>query len=373
MFLRAFKYKFIRNIRNRQNFFWTIAFPIILATFFSMSFGSLGALETLDSIKVAIVDENNSNPEFVKTFEDLNLFTTKKTTKEKANNLMKDGEVEAIINIEGSDIKMSVKENGMSETIVKSVVDSISQTTSTVTNIFMVNPNGDIENITKMIQEPQSFTQRAASASKNNDPYSIFFFALIAMTCLFASMTSLYSVNDIQGNQSEVGARQNISPNKKILIFAANISADMVSQCFGITILLIYIKYILKYNIGNFSIWLLLVCYISIFACICLGTLIASALKANIMIKSALLTAVSLSSCGLAGLFSNEVKVVVERKISFIEYVNPASIISDGLISLYYFNSMQMYFVRLAILSIAGIVMFALSCLILRRQKYECI
>lgn len=373
MFLRAFKYKFIRNIRNRQNFFWTIAFPIILATFFSMSFGSLGALEILDSIKVAIVDENNSNPEFVKTFEDLNLFTTKKTTQDKANTLMKDGEVEAIININGSDIKMSVKENGMSETIVKSVLDSISQTTSTVKNIFMVNPQGNMENITKMIEEPQSFTQRSASASKNNDPYSIFFFALIAMTGLFASMTSLYSVYDIQGNQSEVGARQNIAPVKKITVFAANISADMVSQCFGITLLLVYIKFILKYNIGEFSIWLLLICYVSVFASICLGTFIASALKMKLTVKNAILSATILASCGLAGLFNNEIKVVIENKFSFIEYVNPASIISNGLISLYYFNSMQMYFIRLAILSIAGIVMFTLSCLILRRQKYECI
>ena len=373
MFFRTFKYKVIRNFKQKQNIFWTLFFPIILATLFYATFGNLQKLDTLDGVKVAIVDEDSSGEHFIKTFKDINVFDSTVTSQSKADTMMKDGKVTAIINIKNSEVEMTIKENGMSETIVKTILDKISQTTSTVTNIYKIDPTGDKTNLNKLLGEQQSFTEDDIGESKNNDPYTIFFFALIAMTIISASMTSVYSVADIQGNQTVVGARQNIAPASKLTLFGASIAADMVTQCFGTTMLLIYIRYILNYNIGNISGWLLLICYLAIFASISLGTFVGVACKGKIMVKSAILNAICLTSSGVAGLFAAQVKGAIENKIPIIAYINPASLISDGLISLYYFDSMQMYFTRLAILTGAGIVLFLTSCLILRRQKYESI
>ncbi len=373
MFFRTFRYKVIRNFKQKQNIFWTLFFPIILATFFYAAFGNLQKLDTLEGVKVAIVDVDNSGKQIINTIEDINVFSSEIVSQNKADTMMKDGDIIAVINIKNSEVEMTVKENGMSETIVKTILDKISQTTSTVTNIYKINPTGDKTNLNKLLEEQQSFTEDEAGVSKNNDPYTIYFFALIAMTILSSSMTSIYSVADIQGNQTVVGARQNIAPTNKLTLFGASIAADMVTQCFGTTMLLIYIRYILNYNIGNISGWLLLIFYTALFASICLGTLIGVAIKAKLMVKSAVLNAVTLTSSGIAGLFAAQVKVSIENKLPIIAYINPATLISDGLISLYYFDSMQMYFTRLAILTGIGIVLFLTSCLILRRQKYESI
>ncbi len=373
MFFRAVKYKLIRNVTEKENFFWTLCFPLILATFFNMAFGNLAQLDTLEGVKVAVVDEDKTGTQLIQTLEEVNVFSTEVTTQDNAEKLMKDGKITAIVNIKNSKVQMTVRESNMSETIVKSVLDKISQTTSTVTNIYKINPAGDKTSLNNLLENQQTFTQQSSDTSKNNDPYSIFFFALIAMTCLFAAQTSLYSVVDVQGNQSIVGARQNIAPTSKMVLFGGSITADLISQCIGTTILLAYIKYILKYNIGDFSIWLLLICYVSIFASICLGAFVGAAIKAKITAKNAFLTAISLASCGVAGLFAAQVKIALERKLPIIAYINPATLISDGMISLYYFDSMQMYFTRLAILLSAGIVLFAATCLILRRQRYASI
>lgn len=373
MFFRTFKYKVIRNFGQKQNIFWTLFFPIILATFFYLAFGNLAKLDTLEGVKVAIVDKDNSGKQLIQTIKDINVFKSEVISQSKADSKIKDGKITAIIQIKNSEVELIIKENGMSETIVKSILDKISQTTSTVKNIYQINPNGDKTNLNKLLEEQQSFVDNDIDESKNNDPYSILFFALIGMTILSASMTSLWSVAEIQGNQTNIGARQNIAPTNKLTLFGASITADMVTQCFGTTMLLFYIRYVLGYNIGKISGWLLLICYVALFASISLGTFVAVACKGKLMVKNVILNAIMLVSSGVAGLFTPQIKVILENKLPIIAYINPATLISDGLISLYYFDSMRMYFTRLAILAGAGIVLFLASSFILSKQKYESI
>ena len=64
--LHLFKYRFLQTIRNLPVMFWALIFPIILGTFFYLSFGKLGLEGTgessWDEIKVAVVKEDASSP-----------------------------------------------------------------------------------------------------------------------------------------------------------------------------------------------------------------------------------------------------------------------------------------------------------------------
>ncbi len=374
MFSKIFKYRLMINFKQKENFFWTLCFPLILATLFNMAFGSLGKLDKIESIPVAIVDLDDSGKDTVSTLEKIDILEVKKADEKKADELLKKGKVDAIIKISNSSASISVTDSDYNQTIVKSIVDQISRTKAVITDIYSINPQGVATAINNMTsQSSQSYTENSSDSGKNNDQYAIFFFALIAMTCLFASSTGLYSVINVQANQSDIGARQSLSPVRKIQLFGIHFLCDIITQTIGCIILLYYIKYILKFNIGKIDGWMILLIAVSIFACLSIGTFLSSVVKAKESVKVGIITSFSLVSSGISGLFANQVKAVVEGKLPIIKYINPATLISDGLISLYYYNSISKYLISIAILGGAGIVLFTGTCLVLRRQIYESI
>lgn len=57
MFIHFFKYQLKTLLRNRTVIFWTLVFPIILATFFNLAFSNLTSSENFDAVDVALVEK----------------------------------------------------------------------------------------------------------------------------------------------------------------------------------------------------------------------------------------------------------------------------------------------------------------------------
>lgn len=374
MFLNILKYHIISNFRIKQNFFWTLLFPMILSTFFYMAFSSLDDIEKTINFPVAVVDIDNSGDQVISTLEEISVFEIKQTDADKANDMLENGDIDAIINIEDGNASLYVILNDLSQNIIKSILDQIKQTTIIINDIYSLSPDGNVNTeALNLAQSSPSYTHQSKAMSKNNDNCAIYFFALLSMTCLNCANTSLYSVVGIQGNQSSLGARQNICPAKKRTIFGANFTGDLMSQYLSIVLVLFYIKYILRYNIGDFSIWMFLLAFVGVFVSLTIGTFFGAIIKTKDTTKSGIVTAISLISSGMAGLYNDNIKVILENKLPIIKYINPGTLISDGFISLYYYDSVSRCILRIAILGIAGIILFAGTCLVLRRQKYDSI
>lgn len=372
MFSNIMKYHIIANIKQKDNFFWTLCFPFILATVLNITFCSLKSVEKITLYPVAVVDIDNSGKEIISKLESNSMIEVNITDKENADELLRKDKVVGVINIKDGEISLLVSNSSYEQSIIKSILEDIEQTSFMLTNLESINSGNTDENLMNFISSDNSYT-RAVNINTNNDVYVVFFFSLIAMACLFSGMTSLYSVNNIQANQSTIGAKQSIIPEKKFIVFSANFTSDMISQYFSIILLVLYIKYVLKYNIGNINGWMLIFIFISLFASISFGAFLSAIVKLKVNIKSSILTAISLISCGISGFFSYEIKLIIEDKIPFIKYINPASLITDGLMALYYYNSYNMYFICIVILGIIGMLLFTGTCLVLRRQKYDSI
>jgi len=56
MFWHIFKNRIKCIIRDKEMMFWTLLFPIILATFFNIAFANLNKNDLFNSINLAIVD-----------------------------------------------------------------------------------------------------------------------------------------------------------------------------------------------------------------------------------------------------------------------------------------------------------------------------
>ncbi len=66
-------------------------------------------------------------------------------------------------------------------------------------------------------------------------------------------------------------------------------------------------------------------------------------------------------------------KYIVDKNIPIVNKINPASMITDGFYSLYYYDTLDRYFFNIASLLIFALIMIAISYFSLRRQKYDSI
>lgn len=66
-------------------------------------------------------------------------------------------------------------------------------------------------------------------------------------------------------------------------------------------------------------------------------------------------------------------KYIIDKNVPIINKLNPASMITDGFYSLYYYDTLDRYLFNIASLLIFSGIMILISYFGLRRQKYDSI
>jgi ABC-2 type transport system permease protein len=157
-----FRHLFINNlksiIRSKETLFWTLLFPIVLATLFYFAFGNLNASDEFELIPIGIV----RNAGFEEVLHVLShacfrididgaagsgdLFHAEYLTMEEADEKLKSGDISAYLTYE-NDIKMNVSDSGFDQTLIKLFLDKYKQTSSTVQSILAENPGISAESL----------------------------------------------------------------------------------------------------------------------------------------------------------------------------------------------------------------------------------
>ena len=219
MFLNVFSKQLKIGFRNKQNIFWTLMFPVILGTLFYVAFGSLFKSFVSEPIKTAVVSES-SNKELENTIVDFLASIEMKDMKildivdptDDPDKLLKDEKVNGIIYIEENGrLRLKAKSNGNQTTIQESIITAYNQSADLVERVAAEHPER-LEEVLKSISSRVDYINAKDMAGENKDPYLSYFYNLIAMTALFASLNSLRIGNNCQANMSSLGARTNASP-----------------------------------------------------------------------------------------------------------------------------------------------------------------
>jgi len=74
-----------------------------------------------------------------------------------------------------------------------------------------------------------------------------------------------------------------------------------------------------------------------------------------------------------SGMMGITMKYIIDTNAPIINQINPASMITDGFYSLYYYDTLERYFLNIGGLIIFSSLMLVLSWVSLRRQKYDSI
>ena len=378
MFFHNFKYSLKILLKNRMLIFWTFAFPIILGTFFNMAFSNIENSEKFDCINIAIVEtqEFNDNEIYKNAFKELSkngdnkLFNIKYVDEEKAKELLDNEEISGYLIYNGSS-KIVIKKNGVNETIFKTADDEINQSYGFINDLIQNDTSKIYSRIQDILKQSDS---NIIDISSNKLSYTMIeYYSLIAMSCMYGGILAMFVINQNLANMSNKGKRVSVSPTKKSTLVFSGVLASYITQIWGILLLFLYTIFVLKVDYGQNLGLVILLALIGSLAGLSLGTGVATLAKSNDNVKSSIILSITMVGSFLAGMMGITMKYVVDTNAPIINKINPVSMITDGLYSLYYYPTLDRYWFDITSLLVFSGLLILISAIQLRRQKYDSI
>lgn len=367
--------------------FWTFMFPIILGTFFKMAFSNIENSEKLAVIDIALVGFQE-NDFYTEAFNNLSLgdeklFNSKFVLEDEAKDLLDNKKISGYVFVNDEGLEIVVNSNGINETVLKTVVDEISEVKNIIENKMQLeiknNPNlsNDIEGLMQEIRKEVDLVKNESfikDISGGNISYTMIeYYTLIAMTCLYGGILGMTVINKCLANMSEIGKRISIAPIKKsVIVFSGSLAGYFV-QLIGLILLFIYTIVVLKVDYGNNLGLIMFLSFLGSFVGLLIGVFIASLSKANENTKLGIIIAITMLGCFFSGMMGITMKYVIDKNIPLINKINPANMITDGFYSLYYYDTLDRYIFNVISLGVLAFILLAISVHFLRREAYDSI
>lgn len=380
MFFHQYKYRIKYFLKTPTILFWAFFFPLILGTLFRAAFGdAMLNLGVMDSIPVAVVIEKELPQEHALlsvlpsvTYKDETpMFQVTKTTREEADQMLREGTVNGIIVLSDT-VELFVSDSELQTNILKQFLDQYSRMSKAIEDIARNNP----QSLPKAISLLQSDAQNIVKVSlngKNTNGFIQYFYSLIAMACMFGSYLGLSNSMDIQGNQKPVAARRCITPTNKLILILADSSAAVTIHFLELIVVWIYLRLVLGIPIGDQPLFFLLTVFIGSVIGIAYGQFVGSISKGHEALRFSIVTGISLVFSFLSGLMVDTIKHVIEVNVPLLNRINPASLITDAFYSLTVFSDYSRFTSDIVSLIVIAAIFILASFLILRRELYDSI
>lgn len=404
MLLHNFKYTFKIIMGQKAMIFWTFAFPLILGFFFNMAFSNIEKAENFDVIDVAVVDndEYRSNLFLTQSLEYLGdkdnsdrMFNIKYTDEAEAKKLLEKNKVSAYLICEGQNNKVVISKNGTSQTIFKGAVEEISQSADIIEKKLFSSLPADVLNMiatgampddAEVQQQIAALVSECAAEIQQNQQVNlknisgeklgytvIEFYTLIAMTCLYGGLIGMIAIGQALANVSSNGKRVAMSPAKKRNVIISSLLAGYVVQIIGILLLFAFSVFILKVDFGDNLLLILLLALAGCLAGLTMGIAAGVLFKVGEGAKIGIIVGITMFFSFLSGMMGITMKYIIDKNVPIVNKINPAAMITDGLYSLYYYDTYDRFILNIVSLLIFSAVMTIISWRGLRRQQYDSI
>ncbi len=375
MFWHNYCYSIKSIFRNKSAVIWTLIFPIALATFMYMAFGNLFDTDELMTVIPVAVVEKEENKGLEALLEALSeegedqIFSVQKLSEEEALKALYNGDVNGII-YKGEEISLTVGENGYMSTIIKTVIEQYTQSEAIVKDIISSTASEEEKSaaIKALLDNKTYFTEGKTSNGYQNIYYN-YFYAIFAMSSMFASFIAVERISKMQANTSSLGIRRAIIPKGKTMMLCSEFLAMVTTQFAVMIIAFIYMNIIgIRFNDKYLAILLILL----LGPCVglAIGAIIGSFAKIGDGAKMGICVSIGMGLSVMADLVASGVKDTIEHTIPILNRLNPAALISDAFYSLNVYDSYNRYFTDIALLAVIMAVLLTISVQILRRNTY---
>lgn len=373
MFLHLFYYRLKKILHTKEELFWILFFPIILGTMFYFAFGNINNnTVTFHTIPIAYVEKSESqNTYFNQLLTALSnegensLLKVTKTSEKKANELLEKNKVTAIITNEGtnpntfeSKLSLVVNNNGIHESIIKSILDQYLQKEASLQNIAKEDPDALTKSIMSLAIE-KNFLKDIQFSNGTMDVFVWYFFSLLAMVCMYGGFSGVSGAIDLKAKFSALGARRGVSPTHHMKLILADFSATVLLQFLSCIVCLFYLIVILNINFGTQYFFILLTCLVGCIIGVSIGWIIGAVGKIHPNTKMGISVAVSMFSCFFSGLMIVNMKDILAKNAPIVNHINPATLLCDAFYSLNIYDNYERFTINIvSLLIIATILCF---------------
>lgn len=379
MFIHLFKYRIIKLIKTKEELFWTLMFPLILGTLFYVAFSSItDKTENFTSIPVAVVMEAEEAVSFKETIKSLDknvtgddnsLLDVTYANSEDAKDLLKKEKVDGII-ILNDTISLEISENGINQTILKNFIDNYLHIESTIKTVGQENPGAVMSALESLMADTDCNTE--LSLTENSfDPVILYFYALIAMSCLFGSQLGCSCAKELKADLSALGSRRCIAPAPRMVVIMADFLGTMTVHFLSILILIVYLVYGLKIDMGDKMGLVIFTGFVGSVIGVSSGFFVGSLKRIPENAKYAIVLAASMLMSFLGGLMVGDMKYRVEEFFPLLNRINPAVLLSDALYSLCFYETYDKYIFKITTMIIIAAIFCILSYFVTRRETYD--
>lgn len=342
-----YMYRVKRLFRNKTMFFWSIIFPLVLATFFKLAFSSITEKDWgFGTIEVAVTTEEGAVRDemlvsFLKEMENEGeaFFSVTETDSATAEQMLTEKKVKAVI-VTGEDTRIHFYENGLDSTVVKTVVDSYLQSKDIFIEAAMT---GKLAEVTKSFSEEAETLAVREFKGASKDPMIQYFQALLAMASLYGAMYGLTNTNELNQNATDVAARRLAAPMRRIPTVVSDVAAAFTIQYVQFLIIIAYYTLILRVDFGAVSGLLFIAGALHSLFGVLLGYFIGCLVRKKESIQNAIMMGGVMFSCFLAGLMVGNIRIMLELSAPYINRINPATLIADSLQALCVMGDMKRF------------------------------
>ena len=372
-------------VRQKEELFWVLLFPMILGTMFYVAFGNLNnTTENFHTIPVAVcIEDEAAGKPFLEVMDALSedgdtpLVSVTETDWEDAMKRLEEDEVRGIFQV-GEEVTLSCAQAqnnnanatlSIEQSILEAVLREYKANMAAILEIMEKKPEKLTEAVS-LISSQASYGKELSLTPGNMDAIIQYYFNLIAMACLFTSFAGAYVAINNQANLSALGARKCVSPMGKFLSVTAQLLSCLLVQFISVAVNVLYLFYVIKVDFGTALPNLLFTSFIGCIMGVSFGFFIGCIGRLSENVKMGIMIASSMLCCFLSGLMIGNMRVVIEDFCPFINDVNPAVLISDSFLTLNIYGFGERYGANLAFLLLFAVFFVTAGCLMIRRKNY---
>lgn len=414
------KYHVLLNLREKTMVFWTLAFPLLLGVFFYFGIGGVDEASAFQAIPVAVIQDEDVTAQAVdgtggssekadqaasvESGSETAAFDSQKIfaeflagisgeliepeygwTSEKAQRELEEGSILGIFDNTGEKPKVTFGKTGIEESILKVLMDGYEQQMGIFEDVQAdlekkINAHMSDEAAGRLEALAESMKNGADTEYVNNvslggrevSSIAPYYFALVAMACLYMCFLGETAAKRTQANISEIGKRISVSPAHRLKVVISNgISAYVIALVNMALIMLFLTKAVKGIDISERPGYAALTCMMGCLIGVSFGILIESIGKWSQNIKTAVLIGSSIFCAFLAGLMISSMKDIIEKHAPVINRLNPAALIADSFYCICVYDDLARLKMNLVIMGVMSILFLAAAWLMTRRVRYD--
>lgn len=380
MFWNLYIKRVITALRDYQVLIWTWIFPLALATLFSFAFSNLDEDGMLTVIPIAVVadDAYHQDPAFSQVMNTLShgedaLFQLEEVrTTQQADQLLKDGAIDGYFHFEDGSPTLAVTKSDLNQTIMKSFLDQYLQQQVLVMRTMEEHPE-KISQLADTLASQITFSEEISLSQAKPTNILGYFYALLAMVCMYGGFQGINTVIGLQGNLSPLGARRTMSPCSRLLTVVADLLGGTTIQFLCLSIVVLYIQLILGISFGTRLGMVLVTCIAGSVLGVSFGACIGLSKRFSPDSKVGIVVTITMLCSFMAGLMVSDINYVIAQKAPLIAALNPAARITDAFYCLYYYDDFNRYGQNILAILAMSLVFILITVFFIRRQQYESI